>query len=204
MNHTRSKLACALLLLSMPLLPGCKTIETVVIEPIEVIEPELVEIPKVPLLLVIPVEGRISSHFGPRKLRREKKVRTHNGIDIAAARGTPILAPADGEVVYIGVMQGYGRTVDVDHGNGLVTRYAHLDKVTVTKGSVLAASDKIGTVGRTGKTTGYCLHFEVILDGERIDPLSLAMWGPPAWDRYLATIPGFKTGREEEAKVSAR
>lgn len=202
MNNTRSKLVCALILLSLALLPGCKTTETAVVEPLDAVE--LVEIPKVPLLLVMPVEGRITSHFGPRKLRRERKVRMHNGIDIAAMRGTPIVAPADGEVAFTGVIPGYGRTVEIDHGHGLVTRYAHLDKVTVARGDSLSTGDKIGTVGRTGKTTGPNLHFEVILDGERIDPLSLAMWDPPAWDKYLAEFPGFKTGREEEAKVSAQ
>lgn len=203
MNYTRSKLVCALILISLALLPGCKTTETALIEPLEAAE--LVEVPKMPLLLVMPVEGgRISSHFGPRKLRRERRARMHNGIDIAARRGTPIVAPADGEVSFTGVIPGYGRTVEIDHGNGLVTRYAHLDKVSVARGDCLAAGEKLGTVGRTGKTTGPNLHFEVILDGERIDPLALAMWDRPAWDKYLAEFPGFKTGREEEPRVSAQ
>lgn len=200
-NNTRLAFACALLLLSLALLSGCVAKKSAP-EPVEPIE--MVEIPKMPQLLIMPVEGRISSHFGPRKLRRERKVRMHNGIDIAARRGTPIVAPAGGEVIFTGVIAGYGRTVELDHGEGLVTRYAHLDKVAVSKGDTLAAGDKLGTVGRTGKTTGPNLHFEVILDGERVDPLALAMWDTTAWDKYLAEIPGFKTGREEQPKISAQ
>ncbi|MDR1125879.1 MAG: M23 family metallopeptidase [Deltaproteobacteria bacterium] len=203
MNNTRSRLLYALLLFGLALLPACKNHETAAIDPVE--PAALVEAPKAPQFLIMPVEGgRITSRFGPRKLRRERQARMHNGIDIAAARGTGIVAPADGEVVFTGVIAGYGRTVELDHGGGLQTRYAHLDKITVARGDVLATGDKLGTVGRTGKTTGPNLHFEVILDGERIDPLSLAMWDRPVWEKYLAEFPGFTTGREEEAKVSAQ
>jgi murein DD-endopeptidase MepM/ murein hydrolase activator NlpD len=152
----------------------------------------------------MPAQGRITSRFGPRKLRRELKARMHNGIDIAAARGTPIVVPAGGQVVFTGVIQGYGKTVEVDHGDGLLTRYAHLDNISVSPGAALTAGEQLGTVGRTGNTTGYCLHFEVILDGERIDPLSLALWGQPAWEKHLAQTIGFAARPGEKSARSAR
>ncbi|HEX8354776.1 MAG TPA: M23 family metallopeptidase [Pyrinomonadaceae bacterium] len=85
----------------------------------------------------------------------------HPGQDIAAPRGTPVHAPAEGRVVQAGWQNGYGQLVVVDHGNGLTTRYGHLSKIEVTAGQELRRGDRLGQVGSTGRSTGPHLHYEV-------------------------------------------
>ena len=129
------------------------------------------------LLSSIPVEGDISSMFGMRRLSsKTKRVRMHTGVDITAERGSPVLAAASGVVSFVGHWAAYGKIVEIDHGNGLVTRYAHLDRHAVAEGATVVAGDPIGAVGRTGRTTGAHLHFETLVNGRSVDPMLAEMW----------------------------
>jgi len=137
-------------------------------------------------LSTIPVDGDISSMFGMRRLsKKTKRVRMHTGIDISAPRGTPVLAAAAGEVCYVGRWSAYGKIVEIDHGNGLVTRYAHLDQYAVAQGAKVAAGEQIGNVGRTGRATGAHLHFETLVNGSMVDPMLAGLWRQEPG--YLAT-----------------
>lgn len=98
------------------------------------------------------------------------EVRPHEGIDVSAPEGTPIQAPASGIVQNVRTMSGYGRTVTVDHGNGVVTFYAHCSRVLVRVGQRVRRGDKLAEVGRTGIATGPHLHYEVIVNGRAVDP----------------------------------
>jgi murein DD-endopeptidase MepM/ murein hydrolase activator NlpD len=109
-----------------------------------------------------PVEGESTDSFGVRgNPFGGGGAEFHPGQDIAAPRGTPVLAPADGKVVEAGWKNGYGQTVVIDHGNGLTTRYGHLSKIEVTAGQELRRGDQLGQVGSTGRSTGPHLHYEV-------------------------------------------
>ena len=123
-----------------------------------------------------PTNGELSSHFGPRKLGRKKSAKFHSGIDIRAKKGTPVVASAAGKVVFVGQKGAYGKMVEIDHGHGMLTRYAHLDSFTVQEGTLVAEGKTIGTVGRTGRTTGANLHFEIVIDDKQINPLKMAEW----------------------------
>ncbi len=117
-----------------------------------------------------PVEGRVSSRFGPRKLAHEDHARPHHGLDIAAPTGTPIRAARGGTVTFAGRRGGYGNTVEIDHGSGLSTLYAHAAALDVAAGDRVRAGAPIATVGSTGRSTGPHLHFEIRRDGEPVDP----------------------------------
>jgi murein DD-endopeptidase MepM/ murein hydrolase activator NlpD len=109
-----------------------------------------------------PVEGESTDSFGVRgNPFGGGGAEFHPGQDIAAPRGTPVLAPADGKVVEAGWKNGYGQTVVIDHGNGLTTRYGHLSKIEVTAGQELKRGNQLGQVGSTGRSTGPHLHYEV-------------------------------------------
>lgn len=118
-------------------------------------------------LAVVPVTGRITSRFGAVESIRDH---THKGIDIAATRGTPILAAASGTVTFAGWSSGYGYLVKIDHGSGVETYYGHCSKLYVSAGSTVEAGDKIAAVGSTGDSTGNHLHFEIRLNGEQVNP----------------------------------
>ena len=118
-------------------------------------------------LAVVPVTGRITSRFGAVESIRDH---THKGIDIAATRGTPILAAASGTVTFAGWSSGYGYLVKIDHGSGVETYYGHCSKLYVSAGSTVEAGDKIAAVGSTGNSTGNHLHFEIRLNGEQVNP----------------------------------
>jgi len=94
----------------------------------------------------------------------------HEGIDFPAEAGTPILAAASGKVVYAEVHPEYGRMVEIDHGNGLVSRYAHASQLAVKEGDLVVAGQRVATVGSTGRSTGPHLHFEVRLNGVPQNP----------------------------------
>lgn len=113
-----------------------------------------------------PVSGRISSGYGYRGSE------FHGGIDIAAGTGATVHAAAGGRVVVAGWQGSYGNTVVIDHGNGLVTRYAHLSRINVSIGESVGSGGSIGAVGSTGRATGPHLHFEVIANGSRKNPLN--------------------------------
>lgn len=117
--------------------------------------------------LTVPASGSLSSRFGSRWGRN------HNGIDLAASTGTNIYAADNGTVVYAAYNNGgYGYMVQIDHGNGVMTYYAHCNELFAKEGAVVAKGDVIATVGNTGRSTGPHLHFEVRVNGTPIDPLS--------------------------------
>ena len=118
-----------------------------------------------------PVRGKISSGYGNRIHPILKRKILHAGIDIAAPNGTPVKAPAAGEVIYDGWLRGYGRVVVLDHGRGFSTLYAHLSASLVKEGQVVKAGATIARVGKTGNTTGYHLHFEVRVFGTPENPI---------------------------------
>lgn len=118
-------------------------------------------------LAVTPVTGRITSRFGANESIRDH---THKGIDIAATRGTPILATAAGTVTFAGWSSGYGYLVKIDHGNGVETYYGHCSRLYVSAGESVEAGTEIATVGSTGNSTGNHLHFEIRLNGKQINP----------------------------------
>ena len=118
----------------------------------------------------------VTSFFGPRKNPFGKGTRQHDGIDFSAAVGTPVYAIAGGNVTRAGVVGGFGRLIEIDHGQGLVSRYAHLSESKLSRGDAVAPGSQIGQSGRTGRVTGPHLHFEVRLNGAAVDPLLLLGW----------------------------
>jgi murein DD-endopeptidase MepM/ murein hydrolase activator NlpD len=119
----------------------------------------------------LPVDGRISSRFGMRMHPILKQERMHNGVDIAAAAGTPIHAAAGGVVIMSGWRDGYGKTVVIDHGGGVSTLYGHCSKLLVEVDDKVEQGDTIALVGSTGLATGPHVHFEKRINGTPVDPL---------------------------------
>ena len=120
---------------------------------------------------ITPVTGVITSRYGPRNDPFSGLYAMHNGIDIAAAPGTPVKSTANGVVVKTGVDAHYGLYIDVDHQNGYKTRYGHLSAILVKKGMELKRGDVIGQVGMTGRANGYHLHYEIQKDQRRLNPM---------------------------------
>lgn len=115
---------------------------------------------------------RVSSEYGKRRdPKRRGRYRVHHGVDIRAPKGSPVLAFKGGTVIRAGVFGGYGRTVEIRQYDGMVARYAHLNKILVTEGDDVSAGTRVGEVGRTGRTTGAHLHFELLKDGTSQDPM---------------------------------
>ena len=117
-----------------------------------------------------PTKGWISSGFGYRKSPFTGLKEFHRGLDIATREGTPIIAPADGIVIFSGNKGGLGKLVTIDHGRGIITRYAHLKKSLLKRGSHVQRGDKIALVGNTGRSTAPHLHYEVHLNGIPVNP----------------------------------
>lgn len=95
----------------------------------------------------------------------------HEGLDIGGKHGAPIVSPADGIVTFVGKKPGFGVLVQLDHGYGLETIYAHADVATVRKGEMISRGDMIARVGNTGYSTGPHLHYEIRVNGTPVDPL---------------------------------
>ena len=124
-----------------------------------------------------PTNGCLSSGFGP---RRGGAGRIHEGVDFYTGRASPVLAAAAGRVVRVARLTGYGLTVDIDHGRGVVTRYAHLSAARAAAGRRVEAGESIGATGRSGNATAVHLHYEVRVDGRPWNPLARADEGARA------------------------
>ena len=120
---------------------------------------------------IAPVKGRISSQFGLKRILNNKPKNRHTGLDIAAPQGTPIKATAKGTVVDTGDYFYTGNTVFIDHGQGLISLYAHMHTIDVKPGEQVKQGQVIGTVGKTGRVTGPHLHWSMILNQTLVDPL---------------------------------
>ena len=118
-----------------------------------------------------PAEGRVSSVFGLRRFFNEQERKPHNGLDIAAATGTPVKATADGTVIDAGDFFFSGNMIFLDHGQGIISLYAHMDRIDVKPGDSIKQGDIIGAIGQTGRATGPHLHFAVFANKTLIDPV---------------------------------
>jgi murein DD-endopeptidase MepM/ murein hydrolase activator NlpD len=125
---------------------------------------------------IMPTTGWLSSQFS---LSRFHPIlhenRPHEGIDLSAPMGAPIVAPASGRVISVGNEPGYGNTFQIDHGNGIVTKYAHCSRIVVHVGQHVTRGQLIATVGNTGLATGPHLHYEVHVNGKPVDPLKYVL-----------------------------
>lgn len=117
-----------------------------------------------------PVGGRISSKFGRRSAPKAGASKDHKGIDIAAGMGSPVAAAKDGTIIRAGWAKGYGQLIEVSHGNGLTSRYAHLSQIAVSVGQQVKGGQQIGNVGSSGVSTGPHLHFEIRQGGNPVNP----------------------------------
>jgi len=122
------------------------------------------------LLFDKPVDGPLSSPFGLRRFFNGEERNPHSGLDFAAKTGTPIKAPAAGKVILTGDYFFNGKTVFVDHGQGLISMFCHLSQIDVKVGDQLARGAVLGKVGATGRATGPHLHWNVSLNDARVDP----------------------------------
>ena len=120
--------------------------------------------------MILPVTAPVSSPFGLRRFFNKQPRKPHSGLDLAAAEGTPILAPTEGKVTETGDFFFNGNTVFIDHGQGLVTMYCHMSRIDVKPGQSVKTGDVIGAVGKTGRVTGAHLHWSISLNNTRIDP----------------------------------
>ena len=129
------------------------------------------------IAMVKPADGPVNSPYGVRRIPGKKRGKKfHKGIDIGAKRGSDVVAAAPGKVIFSGKKRGYGNTVEIAHDNGLVTLYAHMDKIFVSEGQPVAEAGRIGIVGRSGRTTGPNLHFELLAGGKPVNPVPTQGW----------------------------
>jgi len=124
----------------------------------------------------MPTAGWLTSQFSRSRFHPILHTsRAHEGIDVVAALGSPIVAPAAGRVIKAERESGYGLMVQIDHGNGLVTTYAHILRIAVSVGQRVTRGQLIATVGNSGLSTGPHLHYEIQLHGKSVDPLTFVM-----------------------------
>ena len=128
------------------------------------------ELKQVPLSLNLPVTGPYSSPFGLRRFFNDQPRNPHSGLDIAANLGTPIKAAATGRIVNTGDYFFNGKTVFIEHGQGFVTMYCHMDSISVNADQRVKQGETIGTVGKTGRVTGAHLHWGVYLNNTAVNP----------------------------------
>jgi murein DD-endopeptidase MepM/ murein hydrolase activator NlpD len=136
---------------------------------------------------VMPADlNSISSGFGYRRDPFSGGAAMHRGLDFRAPHGSPIHAAADGRVAYVGWKSGYGKVVEIDHGAGLVTRYAHMSRFNATTGAAVSAGDVIGAIGSTGRSTGPHLHFEVRINNQAVNPRPFLETAPHVLEQVRA------------------
>jgi murein DD-endopeptidase MepM/ murein hydrolase activator NlpD len=123
------------------------------------------------LTAALPAKGPLSSRFGLKRFFNNQPRNPHSGLDIAADHGSEVIAPLAGLVVVIGDYFFNGNTILIDHGQGMVSMYCHLDSIKVTEGQEIKAGTPIGTVGSTGRATGPHLHWSMNLNNTRVNPL---------------------------------
>jgi len=132
----------------------------------------------------------MSSGFGYRRDPFTGRSAMHSGLDFAAPYGAPIHAAAAGTVSFVGSKSGYGRVVEIRHGNGLMTRYAHMSRWQAKKGDKVAAGDVIGKIGSTGRSTGPHLHFEVRMNDRAVNPRQFLEAAPHVLEEARAQFAG--------------
>lgn len=118
----------------------------------------------------LPVQGRLSSPFGLRRFFNNQERNPHSGLDLAVPKGTPVKAPADGEIILVGDYFFNGKTVFIDHGQGLISMFCHLSAIDVKVGQQVKRGEVVAKVGATGRATGPHLHWNVSLNNARVDP----------------------------------
>lgn len=120
---------------------------------------------------ILPADGWITSYFGQRMSPWAGRLKMHEGLDVGAPYGTPVIAPADGIVTFSGEKAGFGKFVQIDHGYGIETIYAHNQSLSVRSGQKVKRGKLLAAVGNTGHSTGPHLHYEVRVNGIAVDPL---------------------------------
>jgi murein DD-endopeptidase MepM/ murein hydrolase activator NlpD len=121
---------------------------------------------------IMPTQGWLSSAFSRMRAHPVLHIsRPHEGIDVCAPQGSPIEAPATGTVIRAGWENGYGNVIEINHGYGIVTRFAHASKLLVNRGQQVTRGERVALVGSTGLATGPHLHYEVHVNGQPVDPL---------------------------------
>ncbi|MGE5478509.1 MAG: M23 family metallopeptidase [Bacteroidales bacterium] len=148
-------------------------------------------------LMVLPLAAplaqyEVTSGYGRRRDPINRRAAMHTGIDLRAPLRAPVAATAPGRVVFAGRKGGYGRVVEVDHGLGVRTRYAHLSRITVRVGQAVALGGRVGLLGSTGRSTGPHLHYEVLVDGRPRNPQPFLKAGARLSDSALLA-----TGRRD-------
>lgn len=121
--------------------------------------------------MILPVEGRHSSLFGHRRIINDQPRKPHSGLDIAASTGTPVVAPAGGLVTGQGDYFFNGKSLFIDHGEGLISMFCHLDEILVKPGETISQGQLLARVGSSGRVTGPHLHWSLSLNDARVDPL---------------------------------
>lgn len=126
--------------------------------------------PETDLAFVLPAEGKLGGHFGVRRFFNGEPRAPHAGLDVVVKRRTPIHASAQGKVLAVANYFFNGKTVFVDHGNGLITMYCHLDRIDVKPGATVSKGQRLGLSGMTGRASGPHVHWSVMLNGVMVDP----------------------------------
>jgi hypothetical protein len=125
---------------------------------------------------IMPTQGWLSGRFSKARMHPIlHELRPHDGIDLSAPMGTPIVAPAGGTVDRVAVENGYGNIIEIDHGNGIRTRYAHCSRIVARLGQHVERGDRIATVGNTGLSVGPHLHYEILINGRPVNPLTYVL-----------------------------
>jgi murein DD-endopeptidase MepM/ murein hydrolase activator NlpD len=148
----------------------------------------------IPQVVPASVEN-ITSGFGYRRDPFNGRGAMHAGIDFKGAMGSPIFAAADGRVTFAGVKSGYGKAIEITHGNGMLTRYAHLSRIDVRVGQPVAAGATIGGLGSTGRSTGPHLHFEVRINDRAVNPRPFLEAAPDVLKEVRAAGSAGSSGR---------